>query len=235
LQTISADEPLLAASSVEKSQGKLLTHLIKGAVIFKHDASNTGMERLTLNQLALVLILAAVMVFSAYSQQPARTEKQVLIMKFRQLTGADRVNLGVNVSFEDVRNDLVRTVDGDKELTESQKQDLRKFAIEAYDRLDKQLKAFLNDTTTITPLSEAAVFQVYDQAFNETELNELITFYRTPTGQKALQFLPTLSAQVQKAFQSALLPQVQAFITPKIKAEGEQLKQKVQDAKTKKP
>jgi len=145
------------------------------------------------------------------------------------------VNLGINVSFEDIRNNLIGAVDGDKDLTDAQKQELRKSAIEAYDRLDKQLKTFLNDTATITLISEGAVFQVYEQAFNEAELKELITFYSSPTGQKALKFLPNLSVQVQKAFQSILLPKVQEFITPKIKAEEEQLKQNIKDAKTKKP
>jgi hypothetical protein len=190
------------------------------------------MKVLKLRQCVFAIIFLSVTATSVLSQQATRTEKEVLVTKFRQLTGADKVNLGMNVSFEDIRNDLVGSVDGDKELTDGQKQVLRKSAMEAYDRLDNQLKAFLNDTATITPLSEGAVFQVYDQAFNETELKELIAFYSTPTGQKAL---PTLSAQVQKSFQAVLLPKIQDFITPKIKAEGEQLKQKIQEAKTKKP
>jgi len=171
---------------------------------------------------------------SVRAQQPEKTEKQTLVMKFRKLTGADHVNLGINVSFEDIKNDLVGSVDGDKDLTDAQKQDLRKLAIEAYDRLDAQLKAFMNDQTEITKVSEVAVFQVYDQAFTEVELQELIAFYSTPTGQKAVQFLPTLSAQVQKSFQSMLIPKVQEFITPRIKAESEKLKQRIQEAKTKK-
>src|SRR5688572_6920157 len=193
------------------------------------------MKRLKTIRCAFTLIFAVATAVSVHSQQPAPTEKQSLITKFRQLTGADRVNLGINVSFEDIRNNLIGAVDGDKDLTDAQKQELRKSAIEAYDRLDKQLKTFLNDTATITLISEGAVFQVYDQAFNEAELKELITFYSSPTGQKALKFLPNLSVQVQKAFQSILLPKVQEFITPKIKAEEEQLKQNIKDAKTKKP
>ena len=97
------------------------------------------------------------------------------------------------------------------------------------------MKEFLNDQSKITPISENAIFRVYDQAFSEAELRELIAFYSTTTGQKALQFLPTLSAQVQKSFQSTLLPKIQEFITPKIKAETDQLNQEIQQSKTKKP
>jgi len=157
------------------------------------------------------------------------------VMKFRKLTGADRVNLGINVSFEEVKNELIGSVDNDKELSDAQKKELRNAAVEAYNRLDGQLRDFLNDRPRITPISEAAVFQVYNEAFTEAELTELIAFYSTTTGQKALKFLPALSTQVQQVFQSMLLPRVQEFIAPKIKAEGEQLKQKINEAKTKKP
>jgi hypothetical protein len=191
------------------------------------------MKILRLSHYVIAIVFVGVTATSGFSQQGPPTEKQVLVTKFRQLTGADKVNLRINVSFEDIRNDLLETVDGDKDLTDAQKQVLRKSAIEAYDRLDNQLKAFLNDTATINPLSEGAVFRVYDQTFNETELKDLIAFYSTPTGEKALRFLPTLSAQVQEAFQAMLLPKIQDFIAPRIKAESEQLKQKIQEAKTK--
>ncbi len=156
-------------------------------------------------------------------------------MKFRKLTGADNVNLTLNVSFEDVKSDLIATVDAEGALTDSQRSELRKSAVEAYDRLDTQLKEFLNDKPQITKLSEAAVFQVYDQAFSDAELRELIAFYSTGTGQKALQFLPTLSTQVQKAFQSVLIPKVQEFIAPRIKDETEKLKTQIQATKSGKP
>lgn len=188
---------------------------------------------LTIFSLSIVFIIGAVLPVNA--QQPATGEKQDLVTKFRKLTGADVVNLGINVSFEDIKNDLVGTVDVDNELTDSQKVELRKSALEAYDRLDKQLKDFLNDRPKITAISESIVFQIYDQAFTEAELRELVAFYGTPTGQKAARFLPTLSAQVQKAFQSVLRPKIQEFIAPKIKAEGDQLKQKIQETKAKKP
>lgn len=187
---------------------------------------------LTLCGLSTILILSAI---DARSQQSVMTEKQDLVMKFRKLTGADNVNLTLNVSFEDVKSDLIATVDAEGALTDSQRSELRKSAVEAYDRLDTQLKEFLNDKPQITKLSEAAVFQVYDQAFSDAELRELIAFYSTGTGQKALQFLPTLPTQVQKAFQSVLIPKVQEFIAPRIKDETEKLKTQIQATKSGKP
>jgi hypothetical protein len=193
------------------------------------------MNRLILGLYGVSILLLSLGVVTINAQQPSLTEKQELVFKFRNLTGADNVKLAINVSLEDVKNNLVETLDADKDLTESQRQELRKSAIEAYNRVDQQLTGFLNDKAQITPLSEAAVFEVYDQAFTEAELRELIGFFSTATGQKVLQFLPTLSAQVQKSFQSMLLPKISEFITPKIKAETDQLKQKIMETKKHKP
>jgi len=192
------------------------------------------MNRQILTFLGLSIILVAAGM-AAHAQQPVMSEKETLVMKFRKLTGADNVNLKINVSFDDTKAELVAMVDDDKELTDAQKPDLRKAAVEAYDRLDNQLKAFLNDRPQISRLSEIAVFKVYDQAFSEAELRELIAFYSTASGQKALKFLPTLSTQVQNEFQSMLIPKLQEFITPKSTAESDQLKQKIQETKMKKP
>jgi len=181
------------------------------------------------------LILLCVAVLSTHAQQTPTTEKQNLVTKFRQLTGVDHVNLGINISFEDIRSNLIGEVDNEKDLTDAQKEVLRKSAIEAYDRLDEQLKSYLNDKPKISKLSEEAVFQVYDEAFTETELRELVAFFSTSTGQKALPFLRTLSFRVQESFQTMLVPKIQAFIAPKIAAETAKLKAMIQDTKTKQP
>jgi hypothetical protein len=194
--------------------------------------NNMNRQILTFLGLSIILVAAGM---AAHAQQPVMSEKETLVMKFRKLTGADNVNLKINVSFDDTKAELVAMVDDDKELTDAQKPDLRKAAVEAYDRLDNQLKAFLNDRPQISRLSEIAVFKVYDQAFSEAELRELIAFYSTASGQKALKFLPTLSTQVQNEFQSMLIPKLQEFITPKSTAESDQLKQKIQETKMKKP
>lgn len=188
----------------------------------------------SLSRIAVLLFISLVPTALVFAQQVISPEKQAVITKFRRLTGSDHVNMNIAVSFDDIRNDLVASVENEMDLTATQKVELRKEALDAFGRLDGQLRAFLNDTTKITPLSEAAITDLYDQAFTVSELNELIAFYSTPTGQKAASFLPTLSAQAQKAFQARLLPMVQEFITPKIKAESDQLKQKIRDAKLKK-
>jgi hypothetical protein len=185
------------------------------------------------------LLLVAVMItlfgsVSSFAQQATSTDKKSLIWEFRKLTGADKVNVGVNFSISDVQETLLSLVEQEKEITDAQKIELKKSATKAGERLDKEVKTFFTDQSKITPISEEVIYQIYDKAFTETELRELIAFYRTSTGQKALVFLPSLSSQVQKAFGEAVVPLLQSFIQPKIQTETEQLKQKLKDAKVKK-
>jgi uncharacterized protein len=179
----------------------------------------------------LLLLLFLGMSVTASGQQTVQTEKEKLVLKFRQLTGADHVNLRLDISFEDTREELLGLVNGDANLTDSQKVELRKAAIAAYERLDSQLKRFINDQPRMTKLAEEAVFSVYDKAFSEAELSEIIAFYSSTTGQKALAFLPTISAQVQTVYQAILIAQIQQFIVPQIRSESDGLKKLIQEAK----
>ena len=150
------------------------------------------------------------------------------------MTGAKNVNLKVNFSVADVQQTLLSLVEQDAELTPAQKTELKKSATEAGERLDKEVKFFFSDQSKLTPLSEEVIYQIYDKTFTESELRELAAFYKTPAGQKALSFLPSLSGQFQQAFANAVSPLLQNYIQPKIEAETEQLKQKLKDTKAKK-
>ncbi|HJS50357.1 MAG TPA: DUF2059 domain-containing protein [Pyrinomonadaceae bacterium] len=151
------------------------------------------------------------------------------------MTGADRVNMSINLSTEDVRDSLSDIVEKDPGLNEAQKQELRKDVAEAYSKVDKFAKDFFADKSQINQLSEQVIFRIYDNGFSETELTEAIAFYKSPTGQKTAAFLPTLSAQAQKGFIDVVVPKLQQLIQPVSVEETTKLKQKVAEIKTKKP
>ncbi len=180
-----------------------------------------------------VFLLTAFCSVSTFAQTVTVENKKSLISQFRKLTGADTVNLSVNVS-TDIREDFNLLVAQEKDLTYAQKQELTKSINEANERIDKAAKSFLSDQKTMTKLAEEVIFQIYDKTFTENELRELIAFYQTPTGQKAAAFLPTLSKQVEKAFGDAAIAQLRAIVSPKIEAEQVQFQQKLKDLKNKK-
>lgn len=164
----------------------------------------------------------------AYAQS---SDKRNLIAQFRKLTGANTVNGSLNFSSEGIRDILWSTVTEDKELTDAQKQTLRQPVDEATARVDKTIRAFLNDQPQIAKLSEEVILRIYDTTFTEAELKELIVFYQTPTGQKAATFLTSLSNRVQSEFGPVIQQKVQELMQPKLQSEIEQLKQRIKDIK----
>jgi|GEM_PF-1838012 len=192
------------------------------------------MRKLKLTFFLVAIMAASTGGSSSFAQQATPTQKQVLITEFRKLTGADKVNGSINFSSDSVRELLSAVVEEDKEITDAQKQDLRKSVAEATARIDKTVSDFLADKSKIAAWSEEVIYKIYDKAFTDEELRELIAFYRTATGQKAAAFLPTLSSQVQKEFGEVIRLKLINIIQPSIQIETEQLKQKVKDAKAKK-
>ena len=191
------------------------------------------------NNLFKSLIVASALVLfgalSSFAQQPTLTKKESLILEFRRLTGADRVNMNINLSTEEVRDSLLAIVEKDSELTETQKVDLRKAAADAYAPVDKLAKDFFANRDQINQITEQVIFKLYDTTFTETELEEAIVYYKSSAGRKTAAFLPTLSAQVQKGFIDTVVPKLQTLIKPVSEAEEAKLKQKIADIKTKKP
>ena len=143
--------------------------------------------------------------------------------------------MNINLSTEDVRDSLSAIVEKDPELTEAQKQELRKAVAEAYASVDKVAKDFLANWDQLDKITEDVIFRLYDTTYTEAELSEAIAFYSTSTGRKTANFLPRLSAEVQKGSIDAVLPKLQALVMPVSDAETAKLKQKIAEVKAKKP
>lgn len=180
--------------------------------------------------LAIVCIALCGTLSSARAQS---SDKRDLIAEFRKLTGANNVTGSINFSPDGIREILSSIVAEDKELNDAQRQSLRKSVDEATARVDKTVRGFLNDQTEIAKLSEEVIYRIYDTSFTEAELKEVLAFYRTPSGQKAAVFLPSLSSRVQTEFGPVIQQKLQVLIQPMLQTEIEQLKQKIKDAKIK--
>jgi hypothetical protein len=198
--------------------------------------SKNGVAKMPKPKSKILLVCMVVILcsnVSSFARQEITSEKKHLISEFRKLTGGDVVNRSINFSADSLQKLFASIVEDDKEITEAQKVELQKSAAEAAVRTDKIVRDFLNDNSQITALEEEVIFKIYDRAFTENELRELIGFYETPAGQKALRFLRGLSRQVQNDFGEVMRVKINGLLQPRIQMETEQLKQKIRDAKAK--
>src|SRR6266545_4114634 len=192
------------------------------------------MQKPKFSLLLVAITIAFIGSVSSFAQQSISSEKKSLISEFRVLTGANNVDGSINLSPDSRGQVFTSIIEQDKELPEGQRVELRKSAEEATARIYKMAQDSVADKAQIIELSEQVIYQIYDRAFTESELNELITFYRTPTGKKAAGFLRGLSNQVQKEFGEVIQVKLNNVLQPAIQIEIEKLKQRIKDAKAKK-
>jgi uncharacterized protein len=192
------------------------------------------MQKSKFNLLLVAITIAFLGSVSSFAQQPISTEKKSLISEFRVLTGANNVDGSINFSPDSVQQVFTSIIEQEKDLVEEQRVELRKSAVEATARIYKMGQDAVADKAEIIELSEKVIYQIYDKAFTESELKELVGFYRTATGQKASRFLRGLSSQVQKEFGEVIQVKLNNVLQPAIQIEIEKLKQKIKEAKGKK-
>jgi hypothetical protein len=186
-----------------------------------------------MQKLKPIFFATACIVFcgTIHSAGAQSSDKRDLITEFRTATGANNVTGSINFSSDGIREILWSVVTEDKELTDAQKQNLRKSVDEATARIDKTMRDFLNDQMKMAKLSEEVIFRIYDTTFTETELKEIVAFYRTPAGQKAATFVRGLSKRYQSEFAPVIQKEIQALLQPNLQTEKDQLKQRIKDIK----
>lgn len=89
-------------------------------------------------------------------------------------------------------------------FAETQAPESKKAVLESY---QAKADATLNKVVGWDKL-EPEMVKLYTKGFSETELNELIAFYKSPLGQKVLKQMPALFSESMKMTQSKLEPVV---------------------------
>jgi hypothetical protein len=166
------------------------------------------------------------------AQQGISPEKRVLIQELRELTGVGALSLSASLSSTpNAHEPFTAQIEKDPELTDAQKQELKTFIFLGTERMHSQVRDFFADKAMMKQLSDEVGFQLYDKTFTDAELQELITFYRTPTGRKAAGFMSTVKEQLTKAFTEAFDKRLGEFLKPKMQARQEEFQQKIREAK----
>lgn len=186
-----------------------------------------------LTQLLRVVVVLLIGLLPALSQDRSAPTKAELIGQFATLTKANRLDIKVQLSLDDVRKRMASLIDDDKDLGASQKEDLRAVAGDLLSKLRQQTENNLSESQILAKLGEQVVTEVYDKAFTEPELAELIAFFKTPLGQKAADFLATSKSRIENAFKVRVESKIQELSQPMINSSMEELQRRVKEIKNK--
>ncbi|MGH9821309.1 MAG: DUF2059 domain-containing protein, partial [Pyrinomonadaceae bacterium] len=146
------------------------------------------------------------------------------------LTHSNEVNFNATFSADGLKQKFSDMIDSDKLLTEAQKIELRKSALEGIDRINTTWKTNFEGDPIYQQLGIQSAYEAYDKAFTTTELKDLIAFYSSPLGMKTVTFLGSVRTDIEKSFLEKARPKLESVVTPLVDAETDALAKKIKEA-----
>jgi hypothetical protein len=190
-----------------------------------------------------LLFVAGLFVFlccvPTFAQDTVSPQKKALIQEFLEATGGKKaanemIDLMMRAQEAETAKMMESMVDDDKNLSAAEKNELKKTMTESAERTSEHIRKFFAERLNFGEVMEEMMVPLYDKHFTESELRDLVTFYRSPTGQKMVASMPSLMMDTIGAVSEKIVPKLQEFMKEAAEAEMAILKEKVKPA-VKKP
>ncbi len=165
---------------------------------------------------ALLIFLFANLSFAQQTSTETKIspEKQALIKEYFEITGGrDAVNKSLDAVFANLNNTLPMIIstqiEQNSNLTAAQKADLQKSMPEMVARMGKRFQEELNRELDFAKVIEEVNYPLLNKFFTVAELKDLIAFYKSPTGQKAISLQPQIYTEATTRLNAVLIPAMQ--------------------------
>lgn len=185
---------------------------------------------------AMRVFIAAVFIFvlfgvSAVSQTEISPAKKELIHQFAALMKMNEVDFNMTFSADGLKTKFSDLIENDKQLAEAQKAELRRSATEAIERINLAWTTnFSGDSAAYQQIGIQSAYEICNKAFTDAELKDLIAFYSSPLGKKAVAFTASFRPDLEKAFLEKATEKMKGQVQPLIDAETDALAKKIKDA-----
>jgi hypothetical protein len=114
---------------------------------------------------------------------------------------------------------LSSTIDNTSELKPEEREQLRKTIGESSLRVQGRMRALMSERINMVEITEQMSYPLYDKFFTEDELRGLISFYRSPVGQKSIEVMPELMRESMQKASEMILPKIEPIITQVLEEE----------------
>ncbi|MDF0556865.1 DUF2059 domain-containing protein [Kamptonema sp. UHCC 0994] len=155
----------------------------------------------------LILLLP---VGSAFANEAISPEKRVLIEELLAITEADKnINQLMDSMLAQLEQQLPTIISNALKTTSNQSNDdLQQQSIEMARRVIRRYREVLPQKINLAQYVQEVSYSLYAKYFSESELKDLIAFYRTSTGRKTIDVMPRLFAESMQQFNEKLLPEM---------------------------
>ncbi len=147
-------------------------------------------------------------------------EKKALIKELLEITGSGKNAAQIMDAM--VRSELpklVSTVLKAVPALDSDRPEVQKQFGEIVSRMAVKYRDRVIQKIDINQLLEQVSYPVYDKYFTESELRDIISFYKSETGKKAIGIMPQIIGDSMRRTNEVLLPQMSKIMTEVITEE----------------
>lgn len=156
---------------------------------------------------------------TAYSQQASEisAEKKAVIAEIIKITNAEeQTKEVVEKMFEQSEAMYPVLIDSmiesEKNLSAAEKARIKNELVAKTADMQKRFNQKFINSINFPEFLDQVFYSLYDKFFSVEELNDLLAFYKTPTGQKFNSVMPELSAESIRLTQIYLLPKIDGLM-----------------------
>jgi uncharacterized protein len=158
------------------------------------------------------------------SKKPILKSKKELISQLLEIVGGKQTydqtqQIVLSQQKQELPKILKQMIDGYSGLTPSQKKDAYARAIQNMSSALDEFGQYMSAETTYQEFLERVYYPIYDQYFTESDLKDLVAFYKTPIGRKLISISPQLSATSQKLTFEIIMPRLSEIMGRMIQKE----------------
>jgi uncharacterized protein len=171
------------------------------------------MKKFTLS-VSLILTFAFI---SVNAQTTISPEKQKAIQELSSLISADNaaedLAKAIMSQLNKMQPEIVKSIlDGRTDLTREEKEALEKTLIADALVSAEKFQTKLFEKLDYNAVMSEILIGIYDKYYSLEEINDLIVFYRTPTGQKTLKNIQPIMQETMQLTQAKLMPKLLVVI-----------------------
>lgn len=173
------------------------------------------------NALAIFLILCFSSVVFAQETKISPEKKKVIAEIISVMKADQKLKEVMQAMFKqlDANYPLIVKAMLDKRtgITPAEKTKIEDDLISQQNNFNSRLQQKMIQAIDFQEFIEATFYPLYDKFFTAAQLNDLLEFYKTPTGQKLNDVLPQLSAESVRLSQEYLTPKIEGILQEAIK------------------
>lgn len=193
------------------------------------------MQKVFITTIMTTLFLA--LGVSAQEKVSISPEKIALVKELIEVTGSKEqsskmMETMMGFQEEQTRSMIATMFDHDNTLSAADKAEAKEMAAKGADRAGAAVRDFFSKEFDIAQMIEDVSISTYGKHFSESELRDMIAFYRTPTGQKLIKTLPDVMLDSMTAISEKLMPKLQDVMKKVVDEESANLKREVSKKKT---